>query len=851
MITVHLMKQIISSWQQRLLDLKDRFIKYQTQKYIFLLSIIAVIVYFAVYLLYSFCQYPQLILNQASLYGEQSQNLKDFEIEGKGIRSTSSDPWIEYHLDQPVKIKVIELDISGITEDTLEGRIFDTDTWNSVAYHVKNGKLHVFFHDRENLEKENLRFDLVESSSTYLEVEQITINSRYGLFCRAMKYMLLSMIYLSIYETVLFILYDYLKNSSAGFKRKKVASLICIASPFAFMIDLLYLILFRSVRDSLMLWMYLLILVSMLMLIVHMENSRKESIILEFTGILLSACLSVGIAEILSGIEYNFENPGALLLNILLAMLPALILYCIIRNVKWAITVSHVLIFIIAVINHYFYQFRGNPLELSDFLLVGTALTVIGNYEFKISQELFFCLIFEFCVIYCVMSADRKTVKRSGFLVSLSLSCLILLMGTLYTPPVSYWNMVATTQSYGYISSFVAYAKHDMIHRKPAGYSRENVFNVLEQYEFKQENQVTEEYPNIIVIMNESFADLPETYGFATAEDGMPFIHSLTENTIKGTVLTSVFGGSTANTEYEFLTGNTMAFLSEGNVPYVQFVKSEQESLVHDLNVLGYQTIAFHPCAAGNYNRNKVYPLLGFEKFITEEDELLHTENLRTYMSDQTDFLNLIDIYERRDRTRPFFLFNVTMQNHGGYSHYKSEVDVTVIPESEKLRSAQLLEYLSLIRTTDSAFQTLVEYFEKEDARTMILMFGDHQPGLDTGIYDDMLQIGEPALSERSELSYITPFVLWTNYDLESEDNILTSPNYLRTMLLEQAKIPFSSYDRFLSACQKKYPAINCMGYYDASGSFHPAEDLLESYGMLWEYWLLQYANMFDRSIWK
>lgn len=326
------------------------------------------------------------------------------------------------------------------------------------------------------------------------------------------------------------------------------------------------------------------------------------------------------------------------------------------------------------------------------------------------------------------------------------------------------------------------------------------MFNVLEQYEFKQENQMTEEYPNIIVIMNESFAVLPETYGFATAEDGMPFIHSLTENTIKGNVLTSVFGGSTANTEYEFLTGNTMAFLSEGNVPYVQFVKSKQESLVHDLNALSYQTIAFHPCAAGNYNRNKVYPLLGFEKFITEEDELLHTENLRTYMSDQADFLNLIDIYEKRDRTRPFFLFNVTMQNHGGYSHYKSEVDVTVIPESESLHSAQLLEYLSLIRATDSAFQTLVEYFEKEDARTMILMFGDHQPGLDAGIYDAMLQIGEPALSERSELSYITPFVLWANYDLESEDNILTSPNYLRTMLLEQAEIDPSGNRRILSS---------------------------------------------------
>lgn len=89
---------------------------------------------------------------------------------------------------------------------------------------------------------------------------------------------------------------------------------------------------------------------------------------------------------------------------------------------------------------------------------------------------------------------------------------------------------------------------------------------------------------------------------------------------------------------------------------------------------------------------------------------------------------------------------------------------------------------------------------KKEDARTMILMFGDHQPGLDANIYDTMLQIGEPAFSERSELSYITPFLLWANYDLESEDNILTSPNYLRTMLLEQAEIDPSGNRRILSS---------------------------------------------------
>ena len=113
---------------------------------------------------------------------------------------------------------------------------------------------------------------------------------------------------------------------------------------------------------------------------------------------------------------------------------------------------------------------------------------------------------------------------------------------------------------------------------------------------------------------------------------------------------------------------------------------------------------------------------MGFEEFITEADELPYTEKLRAYMSDHADFLNLIDIYEKRDRERPFYMFNVTMQNHGGYSRYKSETDITVTPESEELQSAQLLEYLSLIRETDTAFQMLTEYFEREHDRTLILI---------------------------------------------------------------------------------------------------------------------------------
>ena len=831
---------------------KNRFSEYSKQICILQASMIAVSACFAIYLLCSFIQYPRIILEPAELYGAYNQNLKDFEPEGNGIRSASSDPWIEYHSATPVKIKVIALDISGITEDGMEGEIFDTDTWNSAVYHVANGRTLVSFYDPENPEKKNLRFDLVASNSIYLEVEQIVINSRYGLFCNIVKYMLLALLYVFIYESAVFELHHFIKNNPEGFQRKRLPVLVCITAPLLMMGEILFCqLIFHSLSDSLLLWMYLLMILSMLTLIMTLKNLKNESLVSEFSCIFLSALFSVGTAEILSGAEYNFENPNALFLNILLAAFPALVFYCVTKKLKPAIAASHMLIAVLAVINHYFYQFRGNPLQLSDFLMAGTALTVLGNYRFRISQELFFCLLSESGFLCCLILTDRKKATQRNFHVSLAMSLLILLISITYSPAVGYWNMTADTQNYGYISSFLAYAKHDLIHNKPAEYSRKTVLSILETYEKDSEKQIPEEYPNLIVIMNEAFSDLPETYGFATAEDGMPFIHSLAENTVKGNILVSVFGGSTANTEYEFLTGNTMAFLSEGNVPYMQFVKGEQQSLVHELKSLGYQTVAFHPYPAGNYNRDKVYPFLGFEEFITEADELPHTEKLRAYMSDRADFLNLIDIYEKRDRERPFYMFNVTMQNHGGYSRYKSEVNITVTPESEELQSAQLLEYLSLIRETDTAFQMLTEYFEREHNRTLILMFGDHQPGLDADIYDAMLRTGESAVAETSEISYTVPFLLWANYDMSSEDAVLTSPNYLRAMLLEKAGIPLSRYDRFLSACQTEYPAINRIGCYDASLNFYPLADNPELFGLMKEYRMLQYANMFDRTVWK
>lgn len=112
--------------------------------------------------------------------------------------------------------------------------------------------------------------------------------------------------------------------------------------------------------------------------------------------------------------------------------------------------------------------------------------------------------------------------------------------------------------------------------------------------------------------MNESFADFRVIGNLETNQEVMPFYDSLTENTTKGYALSSVFGAKTPDSEWEFLTGNSMAFLPAGSVPYQQYVSEKNAySLVDNLKQQDYTCVAMHPYYATGWSRDKVYPGIG------------------------------------------------------------------------------------------------------------------------------------------------------------------------------------------------------------------------------------------------
>lgn len=364
------------------------------------------------------------------------------------------------------------------------------------------------------------------------------------------------------------------------------------------------------------------------------------------------------------------------------------------------------------------------------------------------------------------------------------------------------------------------------------------------------------ETPNLIVIMNESFADYTSIgKGLDLSEDCMPFIHSLTENTIKGTAYVSIFGGNTPNSEYEFLTGNTMGFLPASSVGFNLFVRGNLPSIASELKSQGYETLAMHPYRGTNYRRNLVYPQIGFDTFYTRDD-FTQAKYIRSYISDDTLAQRIITEFNKHEESSdtPLFSYNVTIQNHGGYfaSNIRN-LDLDIEVEDSEVDQTKTTLYVNLIKESDQMFKNLVNYFENKDAPTVIVMFGDHQANLGDDTYEYLVGNEDEISREERMEKYKVPFVIWANYDIPEETIEKTSLNYLYSILADRLDFPMTGYQKYLLALSEKIPALCAQGYWGDDGNYYELDDESSPYyDLVNEYNILEYNDIFggkDRDL--
>ncbi len=544
-------------------------------------------------------------------------------------------------------------------------------------------------------------------------------------------------------------------------------------------------------------------------------------------------------------------------LNMMVIGLCYLAMLVIIGRARWAWIITHLFFVIVAFADYFVYDFRENEITWGDMTTINTGISVASKYHFSMSKR-GACFILLTILAIAVVRKFRFKFRHfwTGRLIALIIICLNFsaVSGKVLKKVTQTWEKKGTYRN-GFVVNFICGIRDSYYVDPPAGYSLDAVKALEDEYKAKAAAKTAdaeEKKPTIITIMDESFADFRLIGDLKTNVEVTPFIDSLTENTTRGYALASVFGAKTPNSEWEYMTGNTMAFLPGGSVPYQQFIGKEPMSMVSNLKQQGYTTVAMHPYYRTGWRRNTVYPKLGFDEmhFMDDGDNYFDVTNvMRDYITDEEMFDKIIRCFEEKGDD-PMFLMGITMQNHGGYRDTYENFTSDVY-QLGGMFYTDASQYLSLIHQTDMAVEKLINYFQSVDEPVEIIFFGDHYPSLNSSFVRSLNGKGLSGLtlSELEEL-FSVPFFVWTNYDSEEEDGITSSLNYLHTIAYKKAGIEGTPYDAFLADLQEVIPSMNARGYYSISqGKYiHYSDATGEEAEWIKKYRILQYNNMFGKS---
>ena len=550
-----------------------------------------------------------------------------------------------------------------------------------------------------------------------------------------------------------------------------------------------------------------------------------------------------------------------LALNIMCCLVVFLIVQVCTNRLSLTCVISHLFLMVMAGINYFVYLFRGNEFIFSDLRSIQTGLSVAGNYDFVLDDRAGYVILLSTLYIAFVRRLDVTFQNRAVMgIITFSFAVLCAVYVGQHTANVvtETWEQKGSYRN-GYILNFVLSIRDSFV-GEPDGYSADAVAALEAVYKEDREAEVSQtsvpqlpaegsgRNPTIIVVMSESYADLNVVGDFLTNMELTPFYDSLNENTIKGYALSSVFGAKTPNSEWEFLTGNSMAFLPSGSVVYQQYITDTPSSLVSYLKNEGYTCVAMHPYYETGWSRNTVYPDMGFDEMYFLDD-FNQTRLLRKYVTDQALYEEIIARYERRAANENLFLMSITMQNHGGYTESYENFNEQV--RMIGVNYADVNQYLSLLHESDAALEYLVTYFSQVEDPVEIVFFGDHQPSLSASFYPALNGKGLSGLTkDELEALYTVPFFIWTNYESQEMWVDITSLNFLSTLALERGGFSLPPYNRFLRDMMEVVPAVNSRGYYSRTdGHFIHVEDAAgEEEKWLRNYEILQYNNMFDEK---
>jgi phosphoglycerol transferase MdoB-like AlkP superfamily enzyme len=477
----------------------------------------------------------------------------------------------------------------------------------------------------------------------------------------------------------------------------------------------------------------------------------------------------------------------------------------------------------LAFVGHQKAHYLGDPLYPTDFLY---ARQIVELMPLLVRERPMTALIFASTGILAITAmvglwrywhrrAPRLTTRARGARLAVALPALLFFGSIMDYATFSWardrlqifpimWDQKENYASNGFAIAFALNVPMAKV-GAPKGYSEDIISRFATQSPV--ELTVPGEKPDIIVVMSESFWDstlLPKT---KITPDPIPTVRAIST----GRILSPEFGGTTANVEFEALTGFSNAFLPYGSIPYQQYVRKPLPSLARYLKSEGYDTRAFHPYAGWFWNRASVYKAFGFDRFMSEET--LPVIAKRGPLAADTAFVDEI-IREADSASQPLFYFAVTLQGHGPYeaNRYPDSKLKIESPMSEAA-SAALKTYATGTADADASLKRLMDWASKRHKPTIIAFFGDHLPPLgpvytETGFMKDIVADRNAPLKELA-VQHETPLVVWSNRTGPVQDIGSVSPAFLPYYLMKSAGFSHPYYTGFLGRVLGEYRAVD------------------------------------------
>lgn len=525
------------------------------------------------------------------------------------------------------------------------------------------------------------------------------------------------------------------------------------------------------------------------------EKHKKRGLLRLPAGwnILLAVVLSLGIwflcMQTMPVIPSTFFTTPLLgLLNWLPVVLVLLALLCAFGNVFAASAVTLVLFGVLNFANQLKIMARDDPVVPQDLTMVREALAAAGGYDLQVDWGLvtLFMLALAVLIVLAALVRTRRTrlpaaARVLGRLAG-CIGCIGILAGLTFTvyasadvfnsfPCTNRFNMTTVYDQTGFHFAFLRNVTQNNL-QKPEGFDKA----ATEQAIAATETTPADHNPvNVIFVMSEAFCDITDDDAFAWTADNDPLknFHALeqSENAISGRLIVPNYGGGTANTEFDVLTGMQTAMLSDAGVSSFRVLHKNVDSVFRVADQNGWQTAFIHPGKAWFYNRQNIYKWLGAQQIVFE-DAFADAQYKGGYVSDASLTDYIIEDYESKLADgSPQFTYVTTIQNHMSYteSKYGKARDLYQLSLAEELpeeAKTMLTVYTHGLRDADAMLGELASYFEGRDEPVLLIWFGDHLPSMgdDYMCYRALgMEMTDDRESEGWLDAYAPPFVMWAN----------------------------------------------------------------------------------------